>query len=69
MGPAKMPPDIVSKIRADVEKIVADPLVRKRISEAGIEEYKGGAEDLVKVIAANQLRYQQVAKAAGIKPE
>lgn len=69
MGPAKMPPEVVAKIRADVEKIMADPAIRKRISEAGIEENKGGPEDVVRVITVDQLRYQQVAKAAGIKPE
>ena len=69
MGPAKMPPDIVQKIRTDVEKLMADPGMRKRLAEIGIEENKGGPEEVVKVITLDQARYQQVAKAAGIKPE
>ena len=64
-----MPPDIVQKIRTDVEKLMADPGMRKRLAEIGIEENKGGPEEVVKVITLDQARYQQVAKAAGIKPE
>ncbi|AYQ26867.1 tripartite tricarboxylate transporter substrate binding protein [Polaromonas sp. SP1] len=69
MGPAKMPPAVVSKIVADVQKVLADPAVQSRLSNAGVEPYAGNGEALVKLIRSDKLRYEQLAKAANIKPE
>jgi tripartite-type tricarboxylate transporter receptor subunit TctC len=69
MGPAKMPPAVVSKIVADVQKVLADPAVQSRLSNAGVEPYAGNGEAVVKLIRSDKLRYEQLAKAANIKPE
>ena len=69
MGPAKMPPDVVSRISADVQKIMARPDIRASLANAGVEPYDGDAAALAKLIRAEQLHYQQVAKAANIKAE
>ena len=69
MGPAKLPPAIVAKLSADVEKIFADPAVQSNLSNAGVEPYKGSAQDLAKLIKADAVRYVQLAKAADIKAE
>lgn len=69
MGPANMPADVVARIVADVQKVLADPAVQSRLSNAGVEPYAGNGEDLVKLIRSDKLRYEQLAKAANIKPE
>jgi tripartite-type tricarboxylate transporter receptor subunit TctC len=69
MGPAKMPPAVVNKIVADVQKVLADPAVQSRLSNAGVEPYTGNGEAVVKLIRSDKLRYEQLAKAANIKPE
>ena len=69
MGPAKMAPDVVAKITADVRKVLADPQVQERLSTAGVEPLAGNGDDLTKLIRMDKVRYEQLAKAANIKPE
>ena len=67
MGPAKMPPDVVAKIYADVQKVLTDPAIRDNLSAAGVEPLSGNAADLSKLIKSDLLRYAQLAKSANIK--
>ena len=69
MGPAKLPPAVVSKIAADVEKILADPAVQANLTGAGVELLKGSAQDLAKLIKDDATRYVELAKSANIKAE
>lgn len=69
MGPAKMPPEVVAKIHADVLKVLAEPEVKANLSGAGVEPLVGNAADLSKLIKADLARYAQLAKSANIKAE
>ncbi len=69
MGPANLPPAIVNKIHADVQKVLADPEVKSRLSGAGVEPLSGDAADLSKLIKSDLIRYADLAKAANIKGE
>ena len=69
MGPARMPPEVVSKIAADVTRVLADARVQENLSTAGVVPYKGTGEDLAKLIKADTKRYTNLAKSANIKAE
>jgi tripartite-type tricarboxylate transporter receptor subunit TctC len=69
MGPAKLPPEIVAKIRADVQKILATPEVQARLSNAGVEPLVGDGAALAQLITLDLARYAQLAKSANIKGE
>jgi tripartite-type tricarboxylate transporter receptor subunit TctC len=69
MGPAKMPPEIVQKIRADVTKIMQNPDVQSRLSNAGVEALGGDGNALAQLIRLDLARYAQLAKSANIKGE
>jgi tripartite-type tricarboxylate transporter receptor subunit TctC len=69
MGPAKLPPEIVNRIYTDVQTVLADPEVRDRLSNAGVEPLKGNAAKLTRMIREDLARYQQLAKSADIKGE
>jgi tripartite-type tricarboxylate transporter receptor subunit TctC len=69
MGPAKLPPELVQKISADVNKVLADGPVQSKLQTAGVDSYKGNADDLAKLIRAEAQRYSQLAKSANIKAE
>lgn len=69
MGPAKMPPDVVARIYADVQKIIGSPEMQSRLSNAGVEPLNGTAAQLTALIRADMVRYAEVAKAANIKAE
>jgi len=69
MGPAKLPPEVVSRLHGEVSKILADPQVQSQLSNVGVEPYAGNGADLAKLIKADTLRYTQLAKSANIKAE
>jgi tripartite-type tricarboxylate transporter receptor subunit TctC len=69
MGPARMPPEVVAKIHADVHKVLADPEVRARLSNAGVEPMQGAAAELARLIHEDLRRYQQLARSANIQAE
>lgn len=69
MGPARLSPQVVAKLAADVEKILADPAVQSSLSRAGVEPYKGSAQDLASLIKSDATRYLGLAKSANIKAE
>lgn len=69
MGPKDLPPAVVTKLAADVSKILAQPAVVSSLSNAGVELYKGTGDDLAKLIKADARRYTDLAKSANIKAE
>lgn len=69
MGPAKMPAEVVARIYADVQKVLAEPAVKDTLATAGVEPYAGDAQDLARLIKADLARYAQLAKTANIKAE
>jgi tripartite-type tricarboxylate transporter receptor subunit TctC len=69
MGPAKMPPEVVARIYADVQKVLAEPAIKENLSGAGVEPYKGNGADLSKLIKSDLTRYAELARSANIKAE
>ena len=69
MGPANLPPEVVAKVYADVQKILAEPAVKTNLVNAGVEPLLGNAADLTKLIQSDALRYAALAKSANIKAE
>jgi len=69
MGPAKMPPEVVARIAADVSKVLADTRVQENLSTAGVVPYKGTGEDLARLIKVDAKRYTDLARSANIKAE
>ena len=69
MGPAKLPAQVVAKLVADVEKVLADPAMRASLSNAGVEPYHGSAKELAALIQSDSVRYLQLARSANIKAE
>ncbi|QJW84157.1 hypothetical protein HK414_10495 [Ramlibacter terrae] len=45
MGPARMPPEVVAKITADVTRVLADARVQENLSTAGVVPFHGTAQD------------------------
>lgn len=69
MGPANMPADVVARIYADVQKVMANPATKDIFFNAGIEPLSGNATDLANLIKTDLARYAQLAKSANIKAE
>jgi tripartite-type tricarboxylate transporter receptor subunit TctC len=69
MGPANLPPEIVAKLQADVNKILDEPEVKQNLSNAGVEPLRGTGSDLAKLIHNDLISYAKVVKSANIKAE
>jgi len=68
-GPAGMPAEIVNKINADVRKALADPTVKERLANGGNETLDMSPQEFARFVRSEIEVYQQVIKAAGIKPQ
>ena len=68
-GPAKMSPQLVAKINADVRKALADPQVRERLVNGGNETMDMSPAEFNQRVHAEIDEYSRVLKAAGVKPQ
>ena len=68
-APAGTPPEIVSKLSAEIVKGCKSEAVIKRIRDAGASELPGTAEDLAKQMVAETAKWKKVIDAAGLVPQ
>jgi tripartite-type tricarboxylate transporter receptor subunit TctC len=68
-GPAGLPPAVVQRVNADMNRILADPAVKERFLTLGFEITGGTPQQFVDVIAAESRRWGKVIRDANIKPE
>jgi tripartite-type tricarboxylate transporter receptor subunit TctC len=69
LAPAGTPRAVVSKLNAEVNRILALPDVRKTLMDAGIEPGHGTPEQFGDFIATEMVKWARVAKGANIQPE
>ena len=60
LGPAGLPKDIVDKYYAAIQKVAADPAVKKRIEETGSIINVNGPDAFTKEIKAEFTVYKEV---------
>ena len=65
-GPANLPADLVTKINADVQKIVALPDIRERLAGLGAEPMPMSATEFRKFVRDEIQVSEKIVKAAGI---
>ena len=68
-GPAKMSPELVTKINADVRKALADPAVKERLVNGGNETMDMSPQEFSQLIRSEIDDYARVLTAAGVKPQ
>jgi tripartite-type tricarboxylate transporter receptor subunit TctC len=69
VGPAGMPPTVVARIHAEVQKALATPEVRERLQGAGGEVLPGSTERFATLIASERQRYERLIRDARIQPD
>ena len=69
LAPAKTPAAIVKQLNAELNAVLADPVVRDKLLNLGIEASPGSAEQFADQLKRDLARYEQVVKAAGIRAE
>ena len=68
-APKKTPPEIIAKLNREINAVLADPEVRKRLVELGGEPLITTPEDFGAMIAAETEKWEKVVKFADIKVE
>jgi tripartite-type tricarboxylate transporter receptor subunit TctC len=68
-APKKTPPEIIAKLNREINAVLADPEVRKRLVELGGEPLITTPEDFGAMIAAETEKWAKVVKFADIKVE
>ena len=69
IGPAGMPPAIVSKIQSDSAKVLQSAEIREKLAAQGVEPGGGTPDDLRRVMRADYDRYGAIIRKLGIKAD
>jgi len=69
MGPAQLPATIVSKLHAEVGKAVQAPDIREKFSAMALEIVANTPAEFKAMVETELVRWGQVVKQAGIRPE
>ncbi len=67
--PKGTPQLVIDRLTSELGKIMADPAVRAKLALSGVEPAPSSQSQFMQFIAAEDARWSQVVKAAGIKPE
>ena len=67
-GPAGLPAPVLSRLRSEIQKLLADGDFREKVRNlGGLEPYVTTPEEFAALIRAEHAKYAQVVKAAGAK--
>jgi tripartite-type tricarboxylate transporter receptor subunit TctC len=68
-APAKTPPEVLAKLNAELQKMLADPAVKARMDQLAFTPVGGTREEFAAFIRAEIAKWSQVAKASGAKAD
>ncbi|MGX6568518.1 Bug family tripartite tricarboxylate transporter substrate binding protein [Cupriavidus necator] len=69
VGPKSMPPALVQRMNADVNRVLAMPDVAERLKSFGAEDSGGSNQQFAAFIASESTKWAKVVKDAGVKAE
>jgi len=67
--PAKTPATLVRRLNQDMRKLIAQPDVRARFVELGMDPVGNSEQELARIIQSDLVKWAKVIKAAGVKAE
>jgi tripartite-type tricarboxylate transporter receptor subunit TctC len=68
-APKGTPRDVIDRLNAEVNRMLADPKMRERLAELGCLPIAGTPEDFGKVIAFETAKWEKVVNSSGAKVE
>jgi tripartite-type tricarboxylate transporter receptor subunit TctC len=68
-APANTPPEIVTRLNAELRKIIDDREIRARIAAVGFEAFSSTPEELGDFVNVQLVKWTKMIKDAGIEPE
>ena len=67
--PKATPTEIVNRLNREINAALADPQMRRRLDELGCAVFAGSPAEFGQFIAAETVKWGEVVRAAGIKPD
>jgi len=67
LAPAKTPQNVVERLSSEVKKAVADPKLKDRLTEQGLEVVGSSSEDMLALMQADTKKWSEVITATGAK--
>ena len=68
-APAKTPPEIVTKLNAELRKIIDSEEVKARLRNAGFEAFSSSPQELDDFVKLQLAKWGKMVKDAGIQPQ
>ncbi|MEA2929701.1 MAG: putative tricarboxylic transport rane protein [Hyphomicrobiales bacterium] len=68
-APAGTPKDVVDRLNAEVQKIIANPEAKARIAVTGFDAFSGPPETLAAFIQSELVNWAKLIKESGIEPQ
>ncbi|AYD67570.1 tripartite tricarboxylate transporter substrate binding protein [Achromobacter sp. LC458] len=68
-GPAGLPPEVVAKLNAAINKVVANPDVKKRLAGLGFDAFSGTPQDFATFVSEQRDLWGKLIKDAGIQQQ
>jgi len=69
MAPAATPRDIIARLNREFAAVLAQPDIRRRLTDTGFEVVASSVEAFDDVLRRDSAKYGKILKEAGIKPE
>jgi tripartite-type tricarboxylate transporter receptor subunit TctC len=67
LAPAKTPQSVVDRLTGEVRKAVADPKLKERLTEQGLDVFGSSSEEMLAVMRADTKKWGEVIAATGAK--
>jgi len=69
LGPAHLPEEVVTRMHAEVARIIRDPAIREKLSQQGADPVGGTPEELGEYMRAETAKWAPIVKASGAKAD
>jgi tripartite-type tricarboxylate transporter receptor subunit TctC len=68
-APAKTPAEIITRLNAEIRRIVDDPQIKTQLGELGFEAFSSTPDEMGKFAEVQRVKWSRMIKEAGIEPQ
>ena len=69
LGPANMPKDMVTKLNAEIRKVIERPDIKSQLAERGMEAFSGTPEEFDAFLKEQLVLWEKLIADAGIEKQ
>ena len=69
VGPARLPPEIVQRLNAEIAGVLALPEIRERLASQGVDARSNTPEEFARLLVSDLERWARIVRFAGVQAE